>query len=334
MIVALFVPHAGCPQQCVFCNQSSISGELRRLTAQDVHDAVNKALQANPATAAEGEIAFFGGSFTAIDPSYRRELLEAAHGYIKHGAFAGIRISTRPDAIDGQRCAELAQYGVTTVELGAQSMDERVLASCRRGHSAADVEQASHMLKQHGFALGLQMMTGLPGSGDGDALETARRLIRLKPDMVRIYPTLVLKGTPLAALYESGSYQPQGLDEAVALCARLLELFRLAAIPVIRLGLHAGEELRRGYLAGPWHPAFRELCESRLYLRQARELLQTQCAGGGEATLLVSPQAISKMTGQKRENLQVLGREGYTVRVRADAALQDYEIRLEDNTWY
>ena len=200
--VGLFVPHNGCPHQCSFCNQRAISGQSKQVTPEDVDKAVEIAMK-NPDSKG-GEIAFFGGSFTAIDRRTMTELLAAAYSYVEDGSFKGIRISTRPDAIDGEICRILKSYGVTAVELGAQSMDDNVLRLNRRGHTAEDVVNASKMLKSFGFELGLQMMTGLYGSSDDDSIDTAKKIIALNPATVRIYPTVVIGGTELAELYKSG----------------------------------------------------------------------------------------------------------------------------------
>lgn len=298
--VALFVPHEGCPQQCVFCNQRHISGKTARLSAKDIDDAVSAAGTARVDTDGKKEIAFFGGSFTAIDRDYMLELLKAASPYVDGKRFAGIRISTRPDAIDPEICQILKQYGVTAIELGAQSMSDSVLAMNRRGHTAQHIVDASALIKAHGFELGLQMMTGMLGSSLEESLRTARKIIELKPKTVRIYPTVVLRGTYLEQLTATGEYRPQSLEEAVALCAELLKMFFEAGIEVIRLGLHSGGGVEEGYVAGPYHPAFRELCDATIYLEQAEQALYDTIPQGGQATLCVTETGISQMVGHKR----------------------------------
>ena len=282
--IALFIPHEGCPHQCSFCNQKSISGAVKKPRAADVTAAVETALQTLRARDCAGaQLAFFGGSFTAIGRAYMVELLCAAQPYLKRGQIAGIRVSTRPDAVDTPVLALLKQYGVTAIELGAQSMDDRVLFQNGRGHTAQDVEDASRRIQEMGFELGLQMMTGLPGDTPAGAEHTLSRLLALRPDTMRIYPTMVLGGTPLAEQYRSGAYLPQPLEEAVSLCASLLLWCEEAGVPVIRLGLHAGGDVEKGYVAGPWHPAFRELCEGELYYQNACSALQHILPQGGKA---------------------------------------------------
>ncbi len=323
--VALFVPHAGCPHQCSFCNQRHIAGAQRTPSDDEVKAACERALQTKRADAL-AQIAFFGGSFTAIDPNEMERLLKAAYPYVQSGAFAGIRVSTRPDAIDAERLAMLKAYGVNTVELGAQSMDDAVLNYCRRGHTARDVEQAAQLIRSAGVSLGLQMMTGLPLDTDDGALRTAERLAALLPDEVRIYPTLVIEGTPLADEYRRGEYQPQTLEQAVSLCGRLLTFFEEERrIPVIRLGLHAEESMQVHCLAGPQHPAFRELCEGRRFRDKILTLLKE--SNGGEITVLVHPACVSRAVGHRQENKVWFRERGYTVHIRANEAVAYGEIK-------
>jgi len=323
--VAIFVPHAGCPCQCRFCNQRHIAGQSRFPTEEDVQNACETAKRTLP-DGANAQIAFFGGSFTAIKRDEMMHLLQAAAPYVKSGDFSGIRVSTRPDAIDEDILAVLKDYGVTTVELGAQSMDDAVLEACQRGHTAKQVEDAARLIRKAGLSLGLQMMIGLPGDTDEGALRTARALAALAPQEVRIYPTLVIEGSPLAKDYLGGTYAPQTLDEAVALCGRLLTFFEEEqGIPVIRLGLHAEEDMMRHCLAGPWHPAFRELCESRIFRGKAENILKN--CRQTEVVLAVNPACVSRMVGHRRENLIAFAKTGYTVKVVADSRLAVGEIK-------
>lgn len=324
--VGLFVPHNGCPHQCTFCNQRAISGQSKQVTPADVDSAVEIAMK-NP-NSVGGEIAFFGGSFTAIDRKTMTELLSAAYKYVENGSFKGIRCSTRPDAIDDEICRTLKAYGVTAVELGAQSMSDEVLRLNQRGHTAQDIVNASEMLKGYGFELGLQMMTGLYGSTDTDSIDTARRIIKLKPETVRIYPTVVIKNTELARLYESGEYTPQTVDEAAELCAELLLMFEEAGIKVIRTGLHSGGDVS-DYIAGAYHPAFKEICEGKIYIKKALDFIRQNNIETGDICIYVSPDAVSKMTGQKRTNLTRLGELGYNARVMPDPEIKRYCVYIE-----
>ena len=251
-------------------------------------------------------------------------LLDAAAPYIDR--FRGIRISTRPDAIDNEVLSLLRAYGVTSIELGAQSMSDKVLSMNDRGHTAEDVRIASRLIKERGFELGLQMMTGLYGSDDALDRFTAAEFIKLSPATVRIYPTIVMKGTRLGELYLSDGYQPQELNSAVELCAELLTLFEDSGIKVIRLGLHDTPTLARDMLAGPYHPAFRELCESRIMLAHAAELLSGRPAG--TYRVAVNPRSRSKLTGNKKSNLTALSEMGYTLDIIEDDALKPLEVVL------
>ena len=264
---AVFVPHLGCPNDCVFCNQRAIAGVTSPATPEDVHTA---AARVRSSGAKNAEIAFFGGSFTAIERVYMRSLLAAASEELKKGGFSGIRLSTRPDCIDDEVLVELKAAGVTVIELGAQSMRDEVLAKSGRGHTADDTRRASALIKAHGIRLGLQMMTGLPGDDDEGALYTANELVKLEPECVRIYPTVVLKSTALARMLEHGEYVPQTVDEAVALCARLVRVFDAAGVKVIRLGLQRTESCESDIIAGAWHPAFGELVYGELKYEDMR----------------------------------------------------------------
>lgn len=325
--VALFVAHEGCPRQCSFCNQRSISGEPERLTPQKIEESCKTALNSLSSKEIEaGEIAFFGGSFTAIEKAYMTELLCCASAFIGKGLFKGIRISTRPDAIDDATLSLLKNHGVSSIELGAQSMDSAVLSFNNRGHSPEAVSSASALIKSFGFELGLQMMTGLYMSENRDCIETAEKMIALSPETVRIYPTIVLKGTPLAALFKEGRYSPQTLEEAVSLSAKLIEMFQGAGIRVIRVGLHSGGGVPEGYVAGPYHPAFRELCEGEIYLKRAKLALEKSRIEPGNASLFVNPSEISKMTGQNRRNLVSLNSQGYMCKIFPDSSLLPYQV--------
>ena len=324
--VAIFVPHLGCPNQCSFCDQREISGAVSAPTAQEVKAVCEQALHQLGERAQQAEIAFFGGSFTAIDPAYQRQLLEAASPFVGEKGFLGVRLSTRPDAIDRDILSMLKSYGVTAVELGAQSMDDRVLEMNQRGHNAQAVRDAARHIREAGLELGLQMMLGLYGDSPRGAMETAREFASLGADTVRIYPTVVLRHTRLEALYQSGEYLPMEFEEAVELSARLLEFFGEQGIPVIRCGLHDSPSLEGNRVAGPYHPAFREVCEGRMFLRRAVRLLEGMPQG--EVTLWVNPCNLSRMIGQKRCNLLDLEHRGFRAKVKADPSLAGDEIRL------
>ncbi len=325
--IALFIPHNGCPNQCSFCNQRSITGKQYQPTACDVDSAVQESLSKG----GHGyEIAFFGGSFTAIDRGYMISLLKAAHKYVKSGEVMGIRVSTRPDAINGEILDILRHYGVTSIELGAQSMCDDVLTANRRGHTSDDVRTASRLIKAYGFSLGLQMMTGLYKSTDEKDIFTAREIASLHPATVRIYPTVTLERTPLDELYRSGEYVPAKLDDSVRLCAYLLKYFRDESIEVIRLGLHYSDDLVRGMVYDNYHPAFRELCESRLMLDEFKRIVgDMELDGETKLTVYVNPRCVSKLVGQKKSNLKEMEQMGYSVRIKQDGSVPLYDIKIE-----
>lgn len=269
------------------------------------------------------EIAFFGGSFTAIDREYMLELLKAAYPYVKSGQVRGIRISTRPDCIDAEILDILKAYGVTSIELGAQSMDDGVLKENRRGHTAQDVADASGLIQSYGFELGLQMMTGLYTDTQEKAVETAERIIALSPETVRIYPTVVLKNTYLAELYEKGVYTPLNVEESVELCARLVPMFENAGIKIIRLGLHSGKDIKENMLAGGFHDSFGELVKSRILVNKILELPPA------DYQVFVHPKSLSKLKGNNKRNIYLLMERGYNIKIITDNGLDVDELRIK-----
>ncbi len=270
------------------------------------------------------EIAFFGGSFTAIDRAYMVSLLEAAKPFINE--FKGIRISTRPDCIDSEILSLLKAYKVTSVELGAQSMDNSVLELNKRGHSAEDVVKASRLIKSCGFSLGLQMMTGLYGSDFDKDTETARRFISLKPDTVRIYPTVVMNGTDLADYYKTGLYRTYTLEQSVSLCSRLILLFEEADIKIIRLGLHYSDSLVKNSLADNYHPAFKELCENEIFLQAF--LNSAKQFESKKLNVFINEKSLSKFLGQKRKNINTIKNLGYDISLCFDNTLGKYGLEV------
>ena len=307
-IIPVFVPHLGCPNNCVFCNQRRISGSQQPATADTVKEAILQAAALLP-KGAKRQLAFYGGSFTAIPVEDQCRLLESAKEYIDSGEISSIRLSTRPDAIDEAVLERLKFYGVETIELGAQSLCDDVLRLSGRGHSAKSVEDASRLIKQAGFKLILQMMTGLPGDSLERSIETAEKIIALKPDGVRIYPTVIVRDTALYDMWQAGKYPEHSVEEAVSFCAKLLPIFEKADIPVIRLGLNPTEELSGGAAAaGAYHPALGELVKSRIMYEKACELLK-DVPKESRVILSVHSSKVSQMTGQRRANVDALCRE-------------------------
>lgn len=327
-IIPVFVPHLGCPNDCVFCNQRRISGSQEPATAQTVKEAIENAA-ALPSKGAKRQLAFYGGSFTAIPVEQQLSLLNAAREEMAQGRIDSLRLSTRPDAIDGTVLDRLRDYGVETIELGAQSLDDRVLLLSGRGHTAEDVEKASQLIKEWGFRLILQMMTGLPGDTPEKAVETARRIAALKPDGVRIYPTVIVRDTALYDLWRSGRYAEHTVEDAVEVCASLVPLFEEAGIPIIRLGLNPTEELSGGAAAGgAYHPALGELVQSRVLYHRAHGLL-APVPQGSYVTLEVGRGRTSQMVGQHRQNVERLCREFKLAGLKVkETGMETGEIRV------
>ncbi len=321
--IAIFVPHAGCPHACSFCNQKAITAQDALPRAADVQRICAQAY-ADIADRANTEVAFFGGSFTAIPKDYMLELLEAVQPFLGEHGFAGIRISTRPDCISREVLTLLKQYGVTAIELGAQSMSDSVLAANERGHTAQDVVHACALIREYGFELGLQMMVGLCLSALADEYSTVEKLVEIHPDTVRIYPVVVLKGTALARLYEAGEYRLYDFEQTVDFCADAILRFETEGISVIKCGLHASEFVEQDMTAGFYHPAFREICESRLY----RHAMERKLFAAGSYTIAVHPACISKAVGQKKTNLLYFQEKGIIVKITGDEHLKKYQCEL------
>ncbi|MDD6034391.1 MAG: radical SAM protein [Oscillospiraceae bacterium] len=323
--IAFFIPHRGCPHRCSFCDQRAISGEIEPVNPERIARELERAFSIPQSH--QSEIAFFGGSFTCLPREEMERYLRAAFPYVERGLSAGIRCSTRPDGVTEEILDLFQWYGGKAVELGAQSMDDRVLLQNGRGHRAVDTKRAAALIHRAGLSLGLQMMVGLPGEGPEGARETAERLLSLKPDTVRIYPAVVVEGTQLADWYRSGVYTPLTLEQAVERCAPLLPLFEEQGVRVIRMGLHAEASLERNLLAGPYHPAFRELCESFL-IRQEVDRALAAFSPGAALQLRIAPRDRSRTAGQKRQNLLHWRQMGYSIRLLEDPSLSEGQRQL------
>ncbi len=325
-IVPVFIPHAGCPHQCVFCNQVSITGSRGgSIHPENVHRRIQQFLAYNQGHRCPVEIAFYGGNFLGLKMTTIHSLLETAAEFVNHGRVDGIRFSTRPDTIDDERLELLANYPVSAVELGAQSMDDNVLEQARRGHSAADTVRAVEKLKKFRFSIGLQMMVGLPGENESSALASAREIAGLLPDFVRIYPTVVITNSPLAQWYHQGEYVPLSLENAVGRVAKIYRIFSSRNIRVIRMGLQASRDLDDGatVVAGPYHPAFGHLVYAALFLETARTALRACCPSHDRVALSVHPKNISRLRGLKNTNITTLANDFdiASIDVTGDAAL-------------
>jgi histone acetyltransferase (RNA polymerase elongator complex component) len=302
LILPIFLPSLGCRERCLFCNQRASSEGLP--PPPSVRHFIEASLIQIPYNKKprEKQVAFYGGSFTAIHRDDQVRYLKEVQPSLASGLIDSIRISTRPDALDEETLSLLKEYGVKTIEVGVQSMIDEVLSIANRGHSAEDTVSATLRLKQWGFEVGHQLMIGLPSDTCDRFLQTLDRVIELKPDFVRIHPTLVLKGAPLGSFWREGKYSPLQLDEAVQWLKQGLLKLENSSIRVARIGLQPTLELERDYLAGPYHPAFRQLVDSAILFDMATSLLQVS-EKNGRALFLCHPKEISNLRGQKNENV-------------------------------
>ncbi len=314
--IPIFVPHKGCPHDCVFCNQKKITGHTNVCDGAQIKTTVEEYLDSIAKNGsredAHIEVAFFGGSFTGIDTDVQKEYMRTVEPYVKSGAIDGIRCSTRPDYINDDILTMLKGYGMSVIELGVQSADDRVLNITNRGHSFEDVVQASRLIKKHGISLGLQMMTGLPGDSRDGCIATARKIAELEPDCVRIYPTLVMEGTHLAKMYHNGTYTPLPLDEAVELVAEIIPIFTNRNIDIIRIGLQTTDNVNQDTVVGPYHPAFAELCYGRVERNTIEELIVESDIKDGALEILAPKNRFSKIVGHRKSN-SIYFKEKYNV---------------------
>lgn len=311
-IIPIFVPHLGCPNDCIFCNQKSISGQKKSVTKEEAKEIIDNYLKSIKDEEAQIEIAFFGGSFTAIEKDKQEELLQVAYEYIKDRKVESIRISTRPDCIDKETLKRLKKYKVKTIELGVQSANDYILNRANRGHTFEDVKKASKMIRWYGFKLGHQMMVGLPESTRIDEINTAKSLVKLKPKMVRIYPVLVVKNTKLEEEYEKGIYEPLSVVQAVEVCKEIVRIFADKNIDIIRIGLQNTDEISEPgtknseVVAGPYHPAFRQLVESAMWYDAIVSKIKKLNAKVKEVEVSVNPIDSNNVIGHKKENVKKL----------------------------
>jgi histone acetyltransferase (RNA polymerase elongator complex component) len=337
LIIPLFIPHMGCPHQCVFCNQRTITGSAGQIPTPDqIRAEVARYLRFAKKRYATIQISFFGGNFLGLERKVMIGLLDTAATFVEGGAVDSLRFSTRPDTLCPESLAAIARFPVKTVELGVQSMNNSVLDACRRGHAAADTIAAATLLKDEGYQLGLQMMVGLPGDDDAGAMFTARQLAHLKPDFVRIYPTLVLAGSPLARIFRAGNYHPLALDAGITLVKRLYLLFKKKGIPVVRMGLQASDGLAdpAALLAGPYHPAFGHLVHGEIVLDAIGAVLAGMNGISGKLTIRVHPTMVSRVQGLNKKNIKHL-RQRFnleSIAIDQDDWLDPKQLMLGDKT--
>jgi len=335
-IIPVFVPHLGCPNDCIFCNQKSISGQRKNITKEDAKKTIEYFLNNIKDKEAKKEIAFFGGSFTGIEVKKQEELLQIAYEYIEKGQVNSIRISTRPDYIDKETLKRLKKYKVKTIELGVQSANDYVLGRANRGHTFKDVQKASKLIRWYGFELGHQMMVGLPESNRIDEINTAKALIKLKPKIIRIYPVLVIKGTKLEKEYNEGIYEPLTVVQAVEISKQLVTMFTNKKIDVIRVGLQNTEDIcepgtqNSEVVAGPFHPAFRQLVESSMWYDAILNKIKKLNVQVKEVQVTVNPIDVNNVIGHKKENVIKL-KETYEVDliVKQDENIKQGKSKIE-----
>ncbi len=328
-IIPIFVPHEGCPHECVFCNQNSITGTKAKVDAMYVEQTVNEYLQTINNEDAIIEVSFFGGTFTAIKTEKQIELLTVAKRFKDNNKIKFIRLSTRPDYIDDFVLQNLKKYSVDIIELGVQSMDEEVLLKSGRGHTALDVENASKLIKEYGFILGHQIMIGLPGDNKNKDIETAKKVIELKPDICRIYPALVIKDTHMEKMYIEQKFKPYLLSEAVNISKIIYIMMVANQINVIRIGLQATEEISEGHdlVAGPFHPAFGELVEGSIYNELLYDVINDNLKNDiyfNKVLVKVNPKDISKLYANGKSFFNDMKKQ---VEIVSIDVFQDIEIK-------
>lgn len=325
-IIPIFVPHEGCPHNCVFCNQDRITGAYDEVTAKTVEGTIHEYLGTIQNKDATIEISFFGGTFTGIREEKQRELLEVAKEFKDKGLIDKIRLSTRPDYIDEYILTYLKEYGVNIIELGVQSLDEEVLKKSGRGHSVEDVSGASKLIKEYGFILGHQIMPGLPGDTFEKDIMTAKESIGMKPDICRIYPSLVIKDTPMEKMYNAKEYIPYSLEEAVKISKTIYDMYRKNKIQVIRIGLQPTESIAEGkdVVAGPFHPSFRELVEGSLLVDIILENMKEE----KNVVIAINPKDLSKLYANKKVYFNKFKQENKNVSVKQDEVIRRGNIKL------
>ena len=332
--IPVFITHLGCPFQCIYCNQKYISGTIKAPDAEEVNAIIQQKVSTIDSAIATVEVAFFGGSFTCLSKTDQEKYLQAVQPYISDKKVNGIRISTRPDYIDENILDLLHHYNVSTIELGVQSMSDRILTNAGRGHTVEDVVKASALIRKNGFKLGIQTMIGLPGEGKEESEYTASRVIGLKPDCVRIYPVLVLKDTELEQMYLERKYEPMSLQHAVERVAMVLRMYINNEINVIKVGLHPSEEFGSGgkLVAGPFHPAFREMAMSILWKNEFNDyLLQQQISAkvNKDITITVPTSQYNYAIGYEAENKSYFKKYFTKVRFTRSETLNRFEFNVD-----
>ncbi len=321
--IPVFIPMEACPFHCIFCDQERISGRASMPSAGDITAIIHQNLSTIPEKNAEIEVGFFGGTFTGLSPERQKGYFDTVLPFIKDKRINGIRLSTRPDFISPEILDLLKKYPVKTIELGAQSMDDEVLKRSGRGHTSLDTEYASRMILEAGFTLGLQMMIGLPGDTEEKSVNTAKKIVELGASETRIYPVIVIKGTPLEDLFREGKYIPLRLEEAIRVTKNIIRVFDESNIKIIRIGLHPSEGLlnRNDWIAGPFHPSFRELVMTSAWTERFRDLLNEK--PGENIEIRVNPAELNPAIGYYGKNRKLLEKLFRTVKFMADPEINE-----------
>lgn len=323
-IIPIFIPEKACPFRCVYCNQYNITNQQKAIEPAEVKEIIEQYLATFPPFA-QIKVGFFGGSFTGLSIEEQNRYLDVVQPYIECGQISGIQLSTRPDYIDEKILHNLLEQHVTTIELGAQSLNDEVLRLSGRGHTVADVEKASKLIRSYGFMLGLQMMIGLPGDSAELALQTAQKIVDLGATCTRIYPCLVIKDTDLEQQYKEGKYKPLTMDEAVNQALDVMELFERNFVQILRVGLHPSEGLlnRETLVAGPFHVSFKELVLTEKWKRKI--ISQIGDKQGNRIEISVNPMQVNAVVGYEGKNKAMLEK-----RFKEVVIAQDYSIPMNE----
>ena len=332
-IIPIFLPHLGCPHQCAFCNQTAITGVTPDIISPETLCVlITEFLEYKKTHRRSVQVSFYGGNFLGLKKDYIRSLLDETTKFVKNKRVDSIRFSTRPDTINNTHLDIIKDYPVSTIEIGVQSMNNQVLDMARRGHTASDTENATALLREKNYEVGMQMMVGLPGDDETKSLFTAQKIASLSPDFVRIYPTLVLAHSRLAVWYRNGDYAPWSLSRCVSLVKKLYLFFKSKKIPVIRMGLQASEDLAKDttILAGPYHPAFGHLVYSEIFLDMAVSILEAKNDSFDKIIITVHPRSIPKIRGLNNKNVQTLKNKFQikSLEIIPDASLAQDNLRV------
>jgi histone acetyltransferase (RNA polymerase elongator complex component) len=329
-IIPIFIPHEGCRFRCIFCDQYTVTGEPKSpVTPAQIRNTVYEYRQTSTGWNGERELAFFGGSFTTLPEQRQEELLTVGRDLITAGAVDVLRVSTRPDAIDEKAVNRLKEYGVKTVEIGIQSMDDGVLGVSRRGHTASHSIRAATILSSCDIEWIAQVLPGLPGDTEETMRQTALQVADLSPDGVRIYPALVLSGTEMERLYLAGAYKPLSLEHAVEILKNMVDIYEQRSIPVLRIGLCPSIELERRVVAGPYHPALGALVYEARLLDAMINSVRDTCRSYNTVVIRVNPRDVSRAVGKGSSSITGLEHHypGKRFEITADNSVERGRIR-------